>query len=315
MRRRAAIASLLFLLLAGCATRRPDPQAIITKDEDGRLVLKPVVAVIDFDNRAGFEGRWKLGEGMAELLAAALLDSDKAVVLERKQINQVVSEITRQGDALFRPEGRVERGRLMNAQYLIRGVITDFTVTQKSSGWFSLPNLLLFGGGSKARVAMNIYVIDVLSGKVLVSVKSSGTASAGGAGAKVNYKDVAFGGESFFRTPLGQATEKAIDESVREILRGMPRQPWQPVVAEAGGRDVVINGGHNVHLQPGLRFVVRDAPRDITDPVTGNVIERRAGRVMGRIQVTEVLDTSAHAVLLDGEARRGDRLEEMVEAK
>lgn len=309
MHYRAAIASLL--LLAGCATHRPDPQTIITKDSEGRLILKPVVAVINFDNRAGFEGQWKLGEGMAELLAAALLDSDKAVVLERKQINEVVGEIARQGNALFREEGRVERGRLMNAQYLIRGVITDFTVTRKSSGWFSMPNFLLFGGGSKARVAMNIYVIDVTSGKVLVSVKSSGTASAGGAGAKVNYKDVAFGGESFFRTPLGRATEEAIDDSVKQILGGMPRQPWQPVVAETDGRDVIVNGGRNVRLQEGLRFLVREAGRDITDPVTGNIIERRAGRVTGRIQITEVLETSAHAVLLDGEAHRGDRLEEM----
>lgn len=309
----AAIA--LVLLLAGCATRRPDPQTTITEDAEGRLVFKPVAAVTDFDNRAGFEGQWKLGEGMAELLTTALLDSDQVIVLERKKIDAVIGEISRQGQALFREEGRVERGRLMNAQYLIRGVITDFTVTRRSSGWFSMPDLFLFGGGSKARVAMNVYVIDVASGKVVVSVKSAGTASAGGAGAKVNYKDVSFGGESFFRTPLGKATEAAIGEAVELILAGVPRQAWQPVVAEVEGRSVIINGGRNVRLQAGASFLVREAPREVTDPVTGDVIERKAGRVAGRARITEVLETSSHAELLDGEAHRGDRLDEMESAK
>ena len=305
----------LLLLAAGCATRHPDPQAVVTKDSDGRLVIKPVVAVVDFDNRASFEGQWKLGEGMAELLTASLLDSDKVIVLERKNIGEVVGEISRQGDAMFRKEGRVERGRLMNAQLLIRGVITDFTVIEDSSGWLSFPHFLFFGGGSKARVAMNIYVVDVSSGKVLSSVKSDGTASSGGGGGKIDYKNVAFGGDSFFRTPLGKATEEAIGHAVKQILKAIPHQPWQPVVAEVEDRDVIVNGGRNVNLQQGMRFIVREAPRDVTDPVTGNVIEQRAGRVLGRVQVSQVLATSSHATLVEGAARRGDKLEPLDTAK
>jgi curli biogenesis system outer membrane secretion channel CsgG len=301
----------IFLLAAGCATHRPDPQTSVTKDSDGRLVIKPVVAVIDFDNRANFEGQWKLGEGMAELLAASLLDSDKVIVLERKNINQVVGEISRQGEELFRKEGRVERGRLMNAQLLIRGVITDFTVIGDSSGWLSFPHFLFFGNGSKARVAMNIYVVDVASGKILASVKSDGTASAGGAGGKIDYKNVTFGGDSFFRTPLGKATESAIEHAVKQILKGVPQQPWSPVVAEVEARDVIINGGRNVNLQEGMSFIVRETARDVTDPVTGNIIEQKSGRVLGRIQITHVLETSAHATLVEGSAQRGDKLETM----
>lgn len=306
MRLRPAIL-LAALLAAGCATRHSDPS--VTVDDDGRLIFKPVVAVIEFENRAGFQGQWKLGEGMAELLTASLLDADKLVVLERRKINDVVSELDRQGQALFREEGRVQRGRLMNAQYLVRGVVTDFTVTQESSGWIRYASFGLFGGGSKARVALNIYVVDVASGKVLVSVKTAGTASAGGAGARVDYKDVSFGGDSFFRTPLGRATEKAIDEAVKAVLHTLPGRPWEPLVADVQGRQIIFNGGANVRLQPGALFLVREAAREVTDPATGNVIERIAGRVLGRVQVSDVLETSAHGVLVEGEARRGDRLE------
>lgn len=298
---------LVALALTGCATR-PDPSNPI-RLEDGRAYVKPVLAVTDFENRAGFQGQWKLGEGMAELLMAELLECDQVILLERKNLGDVVGEIHRQGESLFRAEGRVQRGRLMNAQYLIRGVVTDFTVIEDSSGWFGLPSFTIFGGGSKARVALNVYIVDVTSGRVLVSAKTEGTASAGGAGARVDYKNVSFGGDAFFRTPLGHATESALGEAVQAVLRGLPGQPWQPMIAEAGGSQAVINGGSNVAMRVGQEFSARGAPREITDPLTGNVIERIAGQVRGRVRVTEVLSTSSHAAVLEGAVNRGDLLE------
>lgn len=298
---------LALLVSVGCATHC-DP-ANPVRIEDGKPILKPVLAVTDFENRAGFQGQWKLGEGMAELLMSALMENDRVIVLERKNIDDVVGEISRQGQSLFRAEGRVQRGRLMNAQYLVRGVVTDFTIIQDGSGWFGIPHFFLFGSGSKARVALNVYVVDVASGRVLVSVKTEGTASSGGAGAKIDYKNVAFGGDSFFRTPLGKATEGALSEAVGNILDGLPGQPWQPMVAEVDGTSLVLNGGKNALMQPGQEFVVRDTPREVTDPLTGNAIEQIAGRVHGRVRVTEVLETSSHAVLVEGTAQRGDLLE------
>ena len=42
--------------------------------------------------------------------------------------------------------------------------------------------------------------------------------------------------------------------------------------------------------------------------MTGDVIESVVGRPLGRIRVTDVLDASSHALLIDGEAKRGDLL-------
>ena len=272
-------------------------------------VVRPVVAVTDFENKASFSGQWNLGQGMAELLTAELLDTRQVEVLERKNLDDVVGEIVRQGQDLFRKEGRVERGRLKNAQYLVRGVVTDFTVTGDSSGWFAVNPVRFRIFGSKARVAMNVRVSDVASGQVLCSVKTDATASAGGFGGRVDYRQVSFGGDAFFRTPLGKATESAIARAVRRIVAELPPQTWQPRVAEADGRQVIVNGGRNVGLRKGAVFAVRESPRMVTDPVTGNPIETVPGRVTGRIKVQEVLDTAAHADLLEGQARRGDCLE------
>jgi hypothetical protein len=72
---------------------------------------------------------------------------------------------------------------------------------------------------------------------------------------------------------------------------------------------VVVNGGKNVRVRLGDLFLVRESPRDITDPATGDVIETVPGRVVGRIEVTKVNPASAYAVIQDGVAKRGDFLE------
>ncbi len=271
--------------------------------------IKPTIAVTDFENKASFNGQWNLGQGMAELLTAELVDSERVVVLERQHLDDVVGEIVRQGRDLFRQEGRVERGRLKNAQYLVRGVVTDFTVTGDSSGWFSNSSFGIRGRGQRARVAIAVQVSDVASGEVISSAKTDASVSSGGFGGTANYKGVSFGGDAFFRTPLGRATEKAIARAVSQILHDLPVAQWQGRVAEVSGNTAIINGGRNARLKVGEKFAVREAPREVTDPVTGNTIETVPGRVIGQIQIREVNDESSHAVLLQGVARRGDCLE------
>lgn len=302
---------MLFFCVAlanGCATA-PRGRADRPGLRPRAAVLKPVVAVTDLENCAGFSGKWALGEGMADLVVTELMASRRVVVLERRRLDDVLGEIVRQGKGLFRPEGRVEAGRLMNARYLITGSITDFTVTGDASGWFAGPAASGRLRRSRSRVALHLRLTDVETGEILASVQTEGAASSGGFGAAINYSKLAFGGDAFYRTPLGRATQVAVRKAVRQILRALPSAAWQPCVAEAGPDYVIVNGGENVGLQPGVVFVVREPGRAVTDPVTGQVIERLPGRVVGRVRVAQVKATAAHAVLLEGTARRGDVLE------
>ena len=125
----------------------------------------------------------------------------------------------------------------------------------------------------------------------------------------INYRDLSFGGDAFFRTPLGRATQTAMDRAVRRILTDLPEERWVPRVAESGVDWVIVNGGENVALRQGQRLWVREEGRRVTDPVTGDVIEQLPGRVVGELEVVEVMPLAARAVLLDGEAKRGHFLE------
>ncbi len=295
--------------LWGCASPLYQRDAGRPQRTVAEPVLRPVVAVTDFDNRANFSGQWNLGGGMAEMMIERLMNADEVTVLERKHMDGVVSEIVRQGRNLFRREGRVERGRLMNARYLIRGVVTDFTVTGDASGWFGAAGARARARRSRARVGLYVTVSDVETGEIISAVRTEGSASHGGFGGEVNYRQVPFGGDAFFRTPLGRATQTAMDRAVRQVLRDIPRERWEPRVAEGGHDMVVVNGGENVGLRVGQRFVVREEGRRITDPITGDVIERMPGRVIGHVKIRAVHPVSAHAVLLEGKASRGDFLQ------
>lgn len=289
---------------AGCTS----PGAARRKADSAR-VMRPVVAVTDFENRSNFSGQWNLGGGMATIMIERLMESDQVTVLERQHLDSVLSEIVRQGQDLFRSEGKVQRGRLMNARYLIRGVVTDLTVSGDVSGWFGSEKTGARLRGSRARVGLYVTVSDVESGQILSAVRTEGTASEGGFRASVNYKQVTFGGDAYFRTPLGRATQRAMERAVKKVLVDIPVERWEPRVAEGGPDLVIINGGDNVGLQVGDRFRVREDGRTITDPVTGNVIEKVPGRVVGEIEVQTVQPTSAHGLLVSGEARRGQYLE------
>lgn len=306
---RAILSAVQFILVIVLASCQSPPHARGGFLGGRATTMPPVVAVVDFENKASYSGQWNLGAGMADILVNELLESERVVVLERQHIQDVVGEIVRQGQDLFRKEGRVERGRLKNAQYLIRGTITDFTVTGDASGWFGTPAVGVKARGQRARVALTVKVSDVTSGEILSAVKTEADASAGGLGAAINYKSVSFGGDAFFRTPLGRATEKAIGRAVKKILHDLPRQPWQPRVADLMDGRVVVNGGRATGVEAGDVFTIRGPAREVTDPVTGNVIDVISGKVSGRIRVIEVKETSSYAEVLEGSPERGDVLE------
>jgi len=299
----------LAVVLSACTTVMDDRGAVAEPRYGSPVLLKPTVAVTDFENRANFSGRWKLGHGMAEMLTTELLDTGRFTVLERERIDGLLDEILRQGKKLFRPEGRIEQGRLKNVRYLISGAVTDFTVTGDVSGWFGVKQAKAKGRGSIARVALNVKIIDVESGEIISSVQTDAKASTGFFGAAINYKKMSFGGEAYFQSPLGRATRSAMRKALKRMLKELPREYWQPRIAEAGPDEVVINGGENVHLKEGVVFAVRDKGRDITDPISGNVIETVPGKVIGKVQVSEVKRRSARGIILDGKAYRGCFLE------
>ncbi len=269
------------------------------------------MAVTDFENESGFSGQWKLGRGIPDLLVAELLETDRVVVVERKHLNSIVNELTRQGRDLFRKEDSVERGRLKNARYLIRGVITDFTQTRSATGWFRSSNTEIGGSGARAVVMIHLTLTDVETGEILCSIPAEGTARASSSWIRFDYNKTSFGGDMFFKSPVGKATQEAIQKAVFAIVQKLPYATWEARIADSAGDTVIVNGGENIHMRVGDIFDVREERRPITDPATGNVIDWFPGRTVGKISITRVNISSSEGIILSGEARRGHCLEKI----
>ncbi len=293
------------VLFTGCAARMVG-QVKPLPDE----AIPPVIAVSSFENRSGFSGKWKLGSGMADLLVSELVASRNFVVVERKNLTSILRELQLQESDGFRDEGKVDTGRLKNAKYLVRGVINDFSQVGGSSFGIAIRSFLFGGKGCKARVALTLTIVDVESGEIVDSVQCAGIAKARQAYARGEYKGVAFGGDAFFRTPLGIATANAIRRGVHGIVKKVPRKYWSPVVCAIGGDgSVIINGGKLRGLQKGEMFEVREKGKAVTDPVTGDVLSVVPGTKIAVLRVKKVKKNISYCdVVKGGGVERGQHL-------
>jgi curli biogenesis system outer membrane secretion channel CsgG len=279
-------------LCGGCRTAaiRPPPKDAVL----------PVVAVTTFDNRSGFDGQWQLGGGMADLLVSEMLKSGHFIVVERQQFEHLASEIGLQGGRLFRPEGRVNIGRMKGAKFLIRGTINDFSQAGGGGLWMAMQSFFFLGRGHNARVSLTLTIIDIETGQIVSSVQSIGLVRTRYAYFEKHYQGVSFGGDAFFRTPLGKATADAIREGVGQIVGEMPHDSWRPMIADVRGRILVVNGGKDRGFKVGEELVVRAPAEPVTDPATGDVLSYLPGAQIGRLRIIQLDDRVAFGEAVSG---------------
>lgn len=269
---------------------------------------RPRVAILDFENKASLSNQWKLSEGMRDMLVDALVKTDSYTVLTRNDLGAVLTELDIQSSPQFRKQGKLQQGKLKNVQYLIKGAVTDFAHVRGGNFRVAASNLGIGVSSDVAVVSLTLYVIDVESGEIIASKTMEGTASAGSMDFITTYKDVAIGGKSFFRTPLGKATQEVMEQCLAHIAQVIACQQWYPSVVKVNGSGLIISGGRDRHLSPGSQWSAYEKGELLIDPKTGDVLGQEPGSYSGRIRVTEVHDKYSTAEILEGEFREGQHL-------
>ncbi len=299
MRLSRTIYSLLIitvLLVAGCATHdgvRPLPRAV----RDRNI---PTIAILDFENKAHFPYRWSLGQGIRDRLVDELVNSQRYTVLNRADIQDVIRELNMQSSPKFREEGRLNKGRLKNVKYLIKGAVTDFSHVSGGGIRGFAGKIGIGAGGQTAVVSVTLYVTDVETGEVVVSRSFSGKAWAGNVDLSATYKDVSFGASSFHRTPLGEATAEVIKKCIKSISQAIVREKWYPGVVKVVGETLIFSGGVDRGIKVGSVWTAHEAGEILIDPRTGDELGRLPGRDMGQVEVVEVEGRFSHARILEG---------------
>ena len=262
--------------------------------------VKPIVAVVKFENKAQFPMGWDLGDGFMDILVDRLVATGKFQVMERPDLDAVLGELDLQQSGLTRKQRRAGVGRLKNVEYLVKGAVVDFGHVASSSAFVSLWDVGAWGASHLAVMGVTVQVIEVESGEVIYSdMVEKGVAAVEG-DVRAQYKGVSFGGGLFFRTPLGQATKSVLDDAVRGISRSIKSRPWRPRIAHLGSpRSVLVSGGRDQH-EIGTVYEVYQTGELIYDPDTGDPLGRQRGVVVATIRIVDVENRHSIAWLEKG---------------
>lgn len=268
--------------------------------------LRVAVAPLDWSKNDRIDN-WQIPvefrQAIYEKLVQKLLATGKFVVLEREALEALLQEKSIKEENT----GQSQAGKIVPAQFLVRGQLTDFALNSKGGGGGvsiggSIGGVRVGGRVSEAKVGMNVRMFDVDTSELIASESAAKSVQATGFdfGGWVNSVGGDFG--VYEKSPLGQATTKALDEAVEKIVKALGKQPWQCMVADydAQAKEVILNAGSELGVGVGDVFEVHAVTRIIKDPETGAVLGKRTAKI-GTIKVTEVEKKFSTASVIEGE--------------
>jgi len=152
-----------------------------------------------------------VGDKVSALITNRLVEMGGNIrVVEREHLNSVLAE----QDLVGRvdPSNAAEIGRLLGAQVLVFGTVTQFELS--SSGGVRVRGIGV--GGTRGRVGLTGRIVDSSTGVILGSLEGSGRAT----GTSIEVRDlegVDFNASEFMESALGRATDEAINEVTRDL--------------------------------------------------------------------------------------------------
>lgn len=311
----------LALALSSCATvteTGPEPGAKVPEITVYPPYKGPKkrIAVSKFGASGAFTavyGGWDIGGGLAAQLTTELVNSGRFIVVERAALADVLTEQEMALQKIVAKETAAKVGRVLGAQLLIRGEVTEFEQeaggggSQVGIGGLPVGGLLGFQTTS-AQVAMDLRLVDTTTGQVLQSRRSEGKASQWGVAAEISTSEVSFGGDAFKKTPLGIATRQAIRDAVMLIIERMEKLPWTGRVVDVIDGKVYVNAGSTANIRVGDMFVVSTIVKELIDPETQQVLGVIEDK-LGEIRVESVQEKFSIATIVgDFRPKKGDIL-------
>ncbi|HVL59466.1 MAG TPA: CsgG/HfaB family protein [Burkholderiaceae bacterium] len=276
---------------------------------------KPRVAVTAFENKVKtpwWDASWRIGEGLAEMLATELTRTGQFIVLERQAIGDVVGEQALGQSGLVRRDTAAAAGQMLGAQYVVRGAITQFE-EQAGGGGVGIQgrNTAFEGRAQFGHVGLDLRLVDTTSGQIVASHHVAVRVPGAGGAIASQGRSVRFGGDIFFQTPIGQATRAAMQEAVQFVVTSMPRSFAAPSysLVKVDGPTAYLNAGANANVRVGDVLQVYSRGEELTDPATGLKLGA-VERPVGTIQVIEVHEQFSVATVRQatGPLRRGDSI-------
>jgi curli biogenesis system outer membrane secretion channel CsgG len=246
--------------------------------------LKKRLAVSRFEDRSG-HGYHNLGQGVADMLATALVKSGKFMVMERQELDRVIDEQKLGESGLVTAETAPKVGKLLGVELLVVGSITEFGTKENTiSG-----GIALFGGGvtrKTARCVVDIRLVNTTTGEVIATETEEGSESTTGLNVRTDQID--FNDHNAWDdTDIGKATRQAVDGCIELITKNLEKLPWMGRILKVNADGtIMMKPGSEGGVTPGTEFAVYRIGEDVKDPDTGLSLGAEETQI-GSIKVTE----------------------------
>ena len=281
---------------------------------------KRVLAIDEFDFgtvrtavAAIFGTQVDVGKGILALLTKRLAEDGKYRIVERKNLQKVLSEQDLGASNRVKQGTNAKIGRVQGADAILMGTITVFgqdtrsnsintgAVTRGKLGGI-LGNVNVGGRSDKAIVEISYRLVDAESSEVIAvgeargesKRKSSGIGLAGYGNGSGGNLGVNMTSSNFLETVIGEATVDSVTKlaaiaNSKEQSIARRTTEVEAKIAEIAGNKVYLAAGTNDGVQQCDRFEISRVIKEIKDPSTGEVLDLQTEKV-GELMVMEVRD-------------------------
>ena len=240
-----------------------------------------------------------VGSQAMDVLSAKLAASEKFILLERSDIEQIMKEVN-EGEGSFEKIG---------ADYIIIGSVSEFG--RKTEG-----DQRIFGRKKTqtAIATVNIRMIEVKSGRIIYSEEATGEAST------ETKTVVGIGSSADYDSALNdQAISTAISKLVDNIINNLMDKPWRAYFLVVQDDIFIISGGKSQGILVGDVFKVIKRGNKVKNPQTNLFIEL-PGSVVGELRIDQLLgdtvdDEISMASLISGTIEKDNLSEYYIEQK
>ncbi|MGK7295256.1 MAG: CsgG/HfaB family protein [Candidatus Wenzhouxiangella sp. M2_3B_020] len=257
--RNAAVALGAAALLAGCPAgtttnvRDSSGQSMADAQAEAYNGPKARIAVARFENKTADSMNWyspSIGDGMADMLTTALVNSGRYIVLERMALDDVMSEQDLGASGRVREETAAQIGEIEGAELLVVAAVTEFSGNaggmSGSIGGGNVGRALgaLTGGTRKAHMAIDLRVVDARTSRILAATSVEGEASDFNLGGALSGWTGSYnmGGSlsGWKNTPREEALRAVIEKAVDYVISVTPQEMMR---YDAMGNPMGASGG------------------------------------------------------------------------
>ncbi|MPY23022.1 curli production assembly protein CsgG [Shewanella psychropiezotolerans] len=241
------------------------------KSDSAQTFLKRKIAIARFSNETQAANSFlvdssnnRIGKQAADILSARLADTNKFIMFERLDSDEVNSENILKG---INDSG-------VSVDYLIVGSVSEFGRSAESTtGLFSQSKI------QKAYTKVNVRLVDVTTGRIISSVEGAGEATT------ETKKTLGAGTSAAFDQSLtDKALSQAISQMISNLVENMTAKPWKSYFLSNEDGTFIISGGEAQGLSEGMELVVYQNGKQVKNPQTGGRITL-PGKKIGKIQV------------------------------